>query len=80
MSLTIGLSTIKCVREINEASASEEPYVLVTAVQLRQILPNLPSIPNVRVFRYGVWENFDEGEVTANSGPPCWGLNSTQRK
>jgi hypothetical protein len=77
MSLTVRLSTIKCIREINEGSASEEPYVLVTAVQLRNTLPGLPSVQNVRVFRYGVWEDFDEGEVKDNSGPPFWGLNST---
>jgi hypothetical protein len=77
MSHTIQLHSIKCVREINEDSASEEPYVLVTAVQLRKTLPNFPSIQNVRVFRYGVWENFDEGEVKTNSGPAFWGLNST---
>jgi hypothetical protein len=77
MSLTVRLSTIKSIREINEESASEEPYVLVTAVQLRNTLPGLPSVQNVRVFRYGVWEDFDEGEVKNNSGPPFWGLNST---
>jgi hypothetical protein len=77
MSHTIRLSSIKCVEEINESSASEEPYVLVTAVQLRKTLPGFPSIQNVRVFRYGVWEDFDEGEVKDNSGPPFWGLNST---
>ncbi len=31
----------------------------------------------MRVFRYGVWEDFDAGEVTNVVDPPFWGLNST---
>jgi hypothetical protein len=34
MSLTITLKSIKCLEEINESSASEEPYVLVTSAEL----------------------------------------------
>jgi hypothetical protein len=33
--LTIGLHSIKCLDEKNEASASEEVYVLVTVADLR---------------------------------------------
>ncbi len=80
MSLTIRLHSVKCIEEINEASASEEPYALVTSVSLQgRILPNLPPFPNFRVLRYGVWEDFDAGEVKVNSGPPFWGFESTPR-
>ena len=49
MNQTIRLSSIKCVEEINESSASEEPYVLVTSVSLRpssSAIPELPPVPN----------------------------------
>jgi hypothetical protein len=76
MSLRIRLKSIKCVEEINEASASEEPYVLLTSVRLQRTPANI-DIHNMRVFRYGVWENFDAGEVVNVFDPPFWGLNST---
>jgi hypothetical protein len=76
MSFSIRLNTIKCVEEINEASASEEVYVLITSVSLQPSLPGLPSIHNLRVNRYGIWNDFDEGEVKGNAGSQFWGLNS----
>ncbi|WP_212903105.1 hypothetical protein [Clostridium polyendosporum] len=72
--LTINLNTIKCVREINESSASEEPYVLVTSVDLRRNIAGVSPV-NLNVVRYGIWEDFDEGETKTNSGPPFWGVN-----
>ncbi|HZH91885.1 MAG TPA: hypothetical protein VEX70_14860 [Pyrinomonadaceae bacterium] len=75
MSLRVRLKSIKCVREINEESASEEAYVLVTAVRLNRTLLDIDTF-NLRVFRYGVWDNFDEGEVANIFEPPFWGLNS----
>lgn len=76
MSFSIRLNTIKCVEEINEASASEEVYVLITSVSLQPSVPGLPSVHNLRTNRYGVWEDFDEGEVKQNVGSQFWGLNS----
>lgn len=76
MSLTIRLNSIKCIEEVNEESASEEPYVLLTAVRLERTLAGI-DLHNVRVSRYGVWENFDEGEILNVVDPPFWGLNST---
>jgi hypothetical protein len=76
MSLTIRLNSIRCVEEVNEASASEEPYVLLTAVQLQRTLAGI-DVHNMRVSRYGVWEDFDAGEVVNVVDPPFWGLNST---
>jgi hypothetical protein len=66
---------LNCVEEINEASASEEPYVLVTSVRLNRTPLGIDK-HTVRVFRYGVWENFDEGEAHEVNDPPFWGLNS----
>lgn len=77
MSLTIRLTRIRCIEEINEASASEEAYVLITAVKLQQPpLAGLPAIHNIRVTRYGVWEDFDAGETKVNAGRPFWGFHS----
>jgi hypothetical protein len=76
MSLRIRLKDIKCVEEINEGSASEEPYLLVTSVRLQRTLAGIDT-HNIRVFRYGVWENFDAGEVKDVFDPPFWGLGST---
>jgi len=76
MSLTIDLQSIKCLDEVNEASASEEPYVLITSANLRPTLGPV-ALPRFQVFRYGVWEDFDEGEVKGNSGPAFWGVDST---
>ena len=50
----------------------EEPYVLVTSVNLqRPILPNL-FLPNLQVFPYSVWDDFDGDQVTLNSGASFW--------
>lgn len=81
MNQTIRLSSIKCVEEINEASESEEPYVLVTSVSLRPSdIAGLPPVPNFEVVRYGIFEDFDAGEVrqvSIEAGPPFWGPSST---
>ncbi len=80
MSLTIGLQSIKCIEEVNEASASEEPYVLVTAINLKPPLNGMPAAPDYQIFRYGIWEDTDAGEVKVNGGPPFWGLDSRPRE
>jgi hypothetical protein len=79
MSLRIRLKSIKCVREINELSASEEPYILLTSVRLERTSVGTDT-HNMRVFRYGVWEDFDAGEVQNVFDPPFWGLNSTPQE
>jgi hypothetical protein len=58
MSLRIRLKSIKCVAEINEASASEEPYVLLSSAHIQRTPAGI-DIHNIRVFRYGVREDFD---------------------
>lgn len=71
----INIKEVKCLDERNEASASEEIYALVTSVKLSKVIPNLPNspvIPSFEVFLYGVWEDFDEGEIKQNQGPPFW--------
>ena len=79
-SLTISLHSIRCLEEVNEASASEEIYVLVTTVSLRPpttVIDGVPPLPNFEVFRYGVYEDFDEGDVVTVDGIPFWGPSST---
>lgn len=70
MTLTINLNKIHCRTESNEASDSDEPYVIVTAVRL------LP-LPDVRCFLYGPWEMDDGDDKTIVTEPPFWGLDST---
>ncbi len=78
--LTIGLHSITCLEEINEESVDEEVYVLVTTVSLRPpttVISGIPPVPNFEVFRYGVYENFDEGDVVTVDGLQFWGPSST---
>lgn len=69
MSLTIRLSSIKCIEEINENSSSEEPYVLVVSIDISTFMPNFD------VFCYGIWEDCDKNEVKVNHGRRFWGLD-----
>ena len=55
--VTIALSKIKCKIETDEVG-SDEPYVLVTAVDLSN-----PLLPNAEVTLYGPWGDVDEGET-----------------
>jgi hypothetical protein len=75
---TIRLHSLKCWNEINEASASEEVYVLVTVADLRPPVPGvlIPPLPNAEVFHTGIYENMDDDDpVTILQEPPFWGLN-----
>lgn len=54
--VTIALKKIKCRIETDEVGA-DEPYVLVTAVDLSN-----PLLPNAEVTRYGPWGDVDGGE------------------
>lgn len=54
--VTIALTKIKCRIETDEVG-SDEPYVLVTAVDLSN-----PVLPNAEVTLYGPWGDVDEDE------------------
>jgi len=54
--VTIALKKIKCRIETDEVG-SDEPYVLITAVDLTN-----PVLPNAEVTLYGPWGDVDEGE------------------
>ena len=71
--LTMRLQSIRCVEEVNEESAAEEPYILLTVVDFRSTIPGAPALPNLWTRRYGVWDHFDGGDVVNDSGPPFWG-------
>ena len=78
MSTSIRLSSVKCLDEINEPSASEEVYVLVTVADLRPPLPSLPipPLPNAEVFHTAVLEDMDDDDPPrAVDGPVFWGMN-----
>lgn len=76
MTISIRLRTIHCISEINEASASEEIYVLLTSVRFSPPpIHGLPSLHNLRVDCYGVWTDFDAGETKLNLSEPFWGQN-----
>jgi hypothetical protein len=61
--LTIALQSIKCLEETDEVGA-DEPYVLVTGVNLQK----LP--PQVEVTKYGPWSDVDQGEVKSTKVLP----------
>ena len=87
--ITIAVSEIKCLVETSEASASDEPYVLVVAADLQSVIPNVEAV------LYGPWDDVDAGETARTFGPvvppgfdwdlydflpyvirkPFWGLN-----
>jgi hypothetical protein len=79
MSLLIQLHSIKCLNETSEVSASDEAYVLVTAANLRPVAPGVPPAPNLRVFRYGVFEDMDDDDPdpVVVDGQAFWGMNGT---
>ena len=79
MSLTIQLHSIKYFREGYDEVVIEEPYVLVTSVSLqRPILPNL-VLPNIQVFPYSAWDDFDGDQAMLNSGASFWETESQPR-
>jgi len=55
--ITIAVKAIRCLQENDFGPGSDEPYVLVTAVDLTAFPPN------VEVTRYGPWEDVDTNEV-----------------
>jgi len=66
--VTIALTKIKCKIETDEVG-SDEPYVLVTAVDLSN-----PLLPNAEVTLYGPWGDVDAGE-TRTTQPLQPGVN-----
>lgn len=66
--VTIALKKIKCRIETDEVG-SDEPYVLITAVDLTN-----PVLPNAEVTLYGPWGDVDEGE-TRTTQPLQPGVN-----
>ncbi|MGW4340451.1 hypothetical protein ACWEK5_47970, partial [Rhodococcus koreensis] len=78
MTTSIRLSSVKCVEEINEASASEEVFILLSVADLRPPSPGLPipPIPNSEVFHTGVLEDMDDDDPPRLvDGPVFWGMN-----
>ena len=74
------LSDIHCNEETSELSAADEPYVLVTAVNLASSVPvagfSVP-LPAFDVVRYGPFDDVDDGETHFAPGitQSFWGIN-----
>ena len=65
----IAVKSVKCVLDTTEVGA-EQPYVLVTGVNLKAL------VPSVEVTRYGPWTDVDEGEtMTTIPIPAALGLD-----
>jgi hypothetical protein len=62
---TATLRSITCLNESSEASDSDEPYVLVTAVDLG------PLVPQVEVTLYGPFSDVDAGETHGTIAIPA---------
>jgi hypothetical protein len=71
MSHTIRPTFITCNQENSESSPSDEPYILVTSVNL-----TIEPVPAFEVFLYGAFENMDEGETRPINGLPFWNTAS----
>lgn len=56
----VRFAQLKCIKEINEASIDEEPYLFVAVVQVGDSIVN-PHVVNV--FQFGPFTNTDAGEV-----------------
>jgi hypothetical protein len=75
----IYLSNIHCDEETSELSASDEPYVLVTAVNLDSTVTvaGFPvPLPAFEVVKYGPFEDVDAGETHFAPGitQSFWGI------
>jgi hypothetical protein len=78
--IQIYLSNLYCYEETSELSASDEPYVLVTSVDLAStvIVQGFPvPLPAYDVVRYGPFEDVDEDERHFAPGisQSFWGIN-----
>ena len=70
----ITLDSIRCHTETDEVGA-DEPYVIVTAVDLATPGP----LPNSRAYRYGPFQDVDNQETHASGFQSFWGLNGEER-
>jgi hypothetical protein len=61
--ITLAVKEIKCLEETDEVG-SDEPYVLVVAVDFQ------PLVPNVEATLYGFWDDVDTGETHGTMLPP----------
>lgn len=77
----ITLDSFRCHTETDEVGA-DEPYVIVTAIDLRSAVPvggfSVP-IPASRAFRYGPFEDVDQQETHSVPFLSFWGLNGEER-
>lgn len=80
----MAVTRVRCLEETDEVG-DDEPYVLVTAINLK------PLVPNVEVTKYGPWKDVSSGNLLStqpipigfdpSSIPflvwrqPCWGIN-----
>ena len=75
------LESFRCHTETDEVG-SDEPYVIVTSVDLRSTVSvsgiSVP-IPASRVFRYGPFEDVDQQETHQVGFLSFWGLNGEER-
>lgn len=77
--LKIALTKVRCLEETNEVG-SDEPYVLVFAAQLKQLVPGV-TIPSAHTTMYGPWSDVDQNDLLTTGMPPivpaknCWGLD-----
>jgi len=76
---SIYLKTLTCNEETNEVG-SDEPYVLVTSVNLASsvVVAGFPvPIPSFDVFLYGPYSDVDSGDWrgTGEAGQSFWGVN-----
>ncbi|MGV9680650.1 hypothetical protein ACWDSJ_35710 [Nocardia sp. NPDC003482] len=79
--LYISLESLRCHAETDEVGA-DEPYVLVTAVDLAahvQIGGFPVPIPASRVHRYGPLQDMDAKETRGSAFHACWGLDGEER-
>jgi hypothetical protein len=81
MGFSFRLHKVKCLTESDESSDADEPYVLVTAIDLNWTstppvaIPGAPAPPPLAPMTslYGKWTNFDEGEELVLIGEqPFW--------
>ncbi len=68
----ITVSKIRCRIETDEVGA-DEPYVLVTAIDLT---PTGGLTPNVETTLYGPWEDVDQGESRVTDGRLVWPIGT----
>jgi hypothetical protein len=70
----ISLDSIRCHSETDEVGA-DEPYVIVTSVDLRTPSP----VPNSRAYLYGPFDDVDDQETHPSGFQSFWGLNGEER-